>query len=348
MSIIITYHIYTLDEFQRQKTMTIPAIYIDGQEGTTGLRIRSLLETRHDLELRLIPERDRKNQRARAELLNAVDLAVLCLPDDGAAEAVELVENPHTRIIDTSAPRRTDPDWVYGLPELCPGQRQAIRDSTRVTNGGCYAMGFVLAVRPLIESGLLGADTPLTVNAVSGYSGGGRRMIESYQQAPPAAVAGDAPIALSLYSLGAAHKHLPEMQRFSLSARPPLFVPSVDHHYCGMLVSIPIPAGAFASDDVGPDQVWEVWNERYGAEPFVRVMRPDETPNALRAGGFLDLGGGLTNGAELFVFGNPELGHVIVCRQDNLGKGASGNAVQCLNLMLGFDETTGLADSDVA
>ena len=323
--------------------MARPEIYIDGQEGTTGLRIRSLLSSRDDLELRLIPEADRKNPQARADLLNTVDLAILCLPDDGAAEALELVENPQTRIIDTSTSRRTDPDWVYGLPELCPGQRQAIRASSRVTNGGCYAMGFVLAVRPLIEAGLLSADAPLTVNAVSGYSGGGRRMIESYQQEPPAAVPGDAPMPLSLYSLGAAHKHVPEMQRFSLSARPPLFVPSVDHSYCGMLVSIPVPAGAFSSDRVDSEQVWEVWNQRYGAEPFVGAVHPDEAPKSMRAGGFLGLDGcDFTNRIELFVFGNPELGHLLVCRQDNLGKGASGNAVQCLNLMLGFDETTGL------
>lgn len=324
--------------------MVKPAIYIDGQQGTTGLRIRSLLESRDDLELRLIAEKDRKNPRARSELLNAVDLAVLCLPDEGAAEALELVENPDTRIIDTSTARRTDPNWVYGLPELCPDQRRAIRASARVTNGGCYAMGFILAVRPLIEAGILSAQTPMTVNAVSGYSGGGRGMIESYQQAPRADISSDAPIPLSLYSLGAAHKHLAEMQRFSLSSRPPLFVPSVDHSYCGMLVSIPIPVGTFASDRIGPEQVWETWNESYGAEPFVRVVHPDEAPKSMRAGGSLGLDGcNFTNRVELFVFGAPELGHLLVCRQDNLGKGASGNAVQCLNLMLGFDETTGLA-----
>ena len=322
--------------------MATPAIYIDGQQGTTGLRIRSLLEPRSDLELRLIAETDRKSPRARSELLNSVDLAVLCLPEEGAAEALELVENPATRIIDTSTARRTDPNWVYGLPELCPDQRPSIRTSARVTNGGCYAMGFILAVRPLIEAGILSASTPLTVNAVSGYSGGGRGLIESYQQSPPAAVPADAPIPLSLYSLGAAHKHLPEMQRFSLSARPPLFVPSVDHSYCGMLVSIPLPAGALSSDDVDPGQIWEVWNERYGAEPFVHAVHPDEAQGVMRAG-FLRLDGcSFTNRAELFVFGSAELGHLLVCRQDNLGKGASGNAVQCLNLMLGFDETTGL------
>lgn len=323
--------------------MALPAIYIDGQQGTTGLRIRSLLSPRDDLELRLIAETDRKNPRARSELLNSVDLAVLCLPDDGAAEALELVENPDTRIIDTSTARRTDPNWVYGLPELCPDHRQSIRTSARVTNGGCYAMGFILVVRPLIEAGILSAHPSLTVNAVSGYSGGGRGMIESYQQAPPAAVPADAPIPLSLYSLGASHKHLPEMQVFSLSARPPLFVPSVDHSYCGMLVSIPIPPGGFSGDHVGPEQVWEVWNERYGAEPFVRAVHPDEAPKSMSGGGFLRLDGcNFTNRAELFVFGNAEQGHLLVCRQDNLGKGASGNAVQCLNLMLGFDETTGL------
>ena len=323
--------------------MAGPAIYIDGQQGTTGLRIRSLLDARGDIDLRLIPEEDRRNRQVRSELLKSADLAILCLPDDAAAEALELVDNADTRIIDTSTARRTDPDWIYGLPELSPEQRHAIRIGNRVANPGCYPIGFILAVRPLIEDGLLDADTPLTVNAVSGYSGGGRPMIETYQQAPAAQIEADAAIPLTLYDLDAAHKHLPEMQRFSLSSRPPLFVPSVDYSYCGMLVSTPIPADAFSTSGVSPVRVWEIWDDRYGAEPFVRAVHPDESAELMRDGRFLDLDGcNLTNRIELFAFGRPDCGLVLVGRQDNLGKGAAGNAVQCMNLMLGFNEAAGL------
>ena len=322
--------------------MSRPTIYIDGQEGTTGLRIRDLLSGRDDLDLRLIPDADRKDLEARRRLLNEADLAVLCLPDDAAAEALELLDpDSGTRVIDTSTVRRVDPDWVYGLPELSPEQREAIRTAPRVANCGCYPVGFILAVRPLIEAGLLDAGTPLTVNAVSGYSGGGRRMIEEYRGRP--GDGGDAGLPLSLYGLEGDHKHLAEMRRFSLSRQPPLFVPSVDHSYCGMLTSTPVPAAAWRRQGTTPQQVHDAWSGRYGGEPFVRPVDPAEAPDHLRDGRFLDLGGAnLTNRLDLFVFGRPEIGLVLVGREDNLGKGASGNAVQCLNLMLGVDETRGL------
>ena len=320
-----------------------PAIYIDGQEGTTGLRIRDLLAGRGDLDLRLVPGDERKDPEARRQLLNEADLAILCLPDEAAAEALELLApGAGTRVIDTSTARRVDPDWVYGLPELSPDQRQAIRTAPRVANCGCYPVGFILAVRPLIEAGLLDAGAPLTVNAVSGYSGGGRRMIEEYQAHPGAG--GDAGLPLALYGLEGDHKHLAEMQRFSLSRQPPLFVPSVDHAFCGMLTSTPIPAAAWRRPGTTPRQVHDLWSERYEGEPFVRPVDPADAASDLRDGGFLDLGGANhTNRLDLFVFGRPEVGLVLVGREDNLGKGASGNAVQCLNLMLGADETTGLA-----
>ena len=322
--------------------MSRPTIYIDGQEGTTGLRIRDLLSGRDDLDLRLIPDADRKDLEARRRLLNEADVAILCLPDDAAAEALELLDpDSGTRVIDTSTVRRVDPDWVYGLPELSPEQREAIRTAPRVANCGCYPVGFILAVRPLIEAGLLDAGTPLTVNAVSGYSGGGRRMIEEYRGHPGSG--GDAGLPLALYGLEGDHKHLAEMRRFSLSRRPPLFVPSVDHSYCGMLTSTPIPAAAWRRPGTTPQQVHDAWSERYAGEPFVRAVDPAAPPGHLREGRFLDLGGAnLTNRLDLFVFGRPEIGLVLVGREDNLGKGASGNAVQCLNLMLGVDETTGL------
>ena len=322
--------------------MSRPTIFIDGQEGTTGLRIRELLAGRADLDLRLIPDEDRKDLGARRRLLNEADVAILCLPDDAAAEALELLTpGSSTRVIDTSTVRRVDPGWVYGLPELSPEQRQAIRSAPRVANCGCYPVGFILAVRPLIEAGLLDAATPLTVNAVSGYSGGGRRMIEEYRDRPGAD--GEAGFPMCLYGLEGDHKHLAEMQRFSLSEHPPLFVPSVDHAFRGMLTSTPVPAAAWRRTGTTAAEVFEVWADRYAGEPFVQTVDPAEAPDHLRGGRFLDLGGAnLTNRLDLFVFGRPEIGLVLVGREDNLGKGASGNAVQCLNLMLGVDETTGL------
>ena len=323
--------------------MSIPKIYIDGQEGTTGLRIRQMLEQRQDLELVFIPDQGRKNHAIRAEFLNQADLAILCLPDDAAAEAVELLSNPDTRIIDTSTPRRVQPDWVYGLPELSPEQRQAIQSARCVANCGCYPVGVVLAVRPLILAGLLDPAMPLTINAVSGYSGGGRKMIETYEQAPQPERCRDAAIPLCLYSLEDDHKHLPEMQKFSLLTHPPLFVPSVAHAYCGMLVSTPIPTAGFKITGTTSRQVYEVWQDYYRDTPFVHPVPPENNSRFLRQGKFLDLDGcNFTNRVELFVFGDAERGLVLVGRLDNLGKGASGNAVQCLNLMLGFDEQTGL------
>ena len=321
----------------------LPSIYIDGQEGTTGLRIRGLLEARSDLNVRLIAEEDRKDAAARGRLLNDVDLAILCLPDDAAAEALELLEpGSGTRIIDTSTARRVHEDWVYGIPELSPSQREAIRSADRVANCGCYPVGFILAVRPLIEAGLLRADAPLTVNAVSGYSGGGRKMIEDYQATAPGAD-GDGSRPLGLYNLDDSHKHVAEMQKFSGSEHPPLFVPSVAHAYCGMLTSTPIPAAAWVSPGTTARQVFDVWQARYSDETFVSPVAPEDVDNGLRDGRFLDLdGANLTNRLDLFVCGDPQVGLVLIGREDNLGKGASGNGVQCLNLMLGFDEATGL------
>jgi len=321
----------------------LPSIYIDGQEGTTGLRIRDLLGARTDINVRLIAGDVRKDTQARRQLLNEVDLAILCLPDDAAAEALDLIEaDSDTRVIDTSTARRVDADWAYGIPELSPAQRQAIRTADRVANCGCYPVGFILAVRPLIEAGLLRADVQLTVNAVSGYSGGGRKLIEAYQATAPRPQ-GDAPRPLCLYGLGGTHKHVAEMQKFSGTLKPPLFVPSVDHAYCGMLTSTPVPLAAWSSRGTSAQQVYDVWQTRYADETFVQPVSPADATGLLRDGQFLDLdGASLTNRLDLFVFGDPQVGLVLVGREDNLGKGASGNAVQCLNLMLGFDEATGL------
>ncbi|MEW6750255.1 MAG: N-acetyl-gamma-glutamyl-phosphate reductase [Candidatus Latescibacterota bacterium] len=311
-----------------------PTVFIDGQQGTTGLRIRQMLDGRGDVEVLPIAEPERKDPAARAARLNRADLAILCLPDEAAGEALALIDNPQTRVIDTSTARRVDPAWVYGLPELCPEQREAIRSARRVANTGCYPVGFILAVRPLIEAGLLDPAVPLTVNAVSGYSGGGRRMIESYQQAGPRAVP------LRLYSLGTVHKHVAEMHRFGLTQHPPLFVPAVNDLYCGMVVSTPIPAAHLPPDPVG--RTHAVWRERYRDEALVRVAPPPDTGELWPQGTFVDQSScNERNCVDLFAFGTPQ-GVVLVGRLDNLGKGASGNAVQCMNLMLGLPETAGL------
>ncbi len=321
--------------------MSTPRVFIDGQHGTTGIRIASLLEGRRDLELLRIDTGRRKDPEARAECLRAADVALLCLPDAAAAQAVALLDGADTRVIDTSSARRTHPDWVYGLPELSPEQRDAIRGATRVANPGCYPQSVILALRPLIDAGVLDPACPFTVNAVSGYSGGGRQMVDDYRAAP-AGPHGDAGLPLCLYGLAGDHKHLPEMHRYSGARHVPLFVPSVDHRYCGMLVSVPLPAAWL--DGLERDAVHALWQERYRDEPLVSVPSPAECDARLRDGKFLDLPDvGMGNGLELLVYGSAARGLVLVGRLDNLGKGAAGNAVQCLNLMLGFVETTGLA-----
>ena len=320
--------------------MSKPTVYIDGQEGTTGLRIREMLGPRDDVEVLLIPGQQRKDPAVRAQYLNRADLSVLCLPDDAAAEALAMIENPRTRVIDTSTARRTDPAWVYGLPEISSEHRERIRTADRVANCGCYPVGFILAVRPLVEAGLLRADAPLTINAASGYSGGGRKMVEDYAAAAAARREGDARLALCLYGLDGDHKHLPEIWQFSLCEKRPLFVPAVDHSFCGMVVSTPVPGEYFSA---GADRaaVCETRLAAYAGCPLVRVVDP--AAGALRDGKFLDLDGlSYGNQVELSVWGDAAAGLVLVGRLDNLGKGASGNAVQCLNLMLGFDETAGL------
>jgi N-acetyl-gamma-glutamyl-phosphate reductase len=314
--------------------MSRPRIYIDGQQGTTGLRIQEMLSQRDDVELMLIPADQRKDTSTRAELLNSCDLAILCLPDAAAGEAVDLIDNPNTRVIDTSSERRVHPEWVYGLPELEPQQRQRIRAAHRVANTGCYPVGFVLAVRPLIEAGLLDPAVQLTVNAVSGYSGGGRKMIEAYQPA-------DERIPMRLYSLGMCHKHVAEMRHYALTDNAPLFVPSANDAYCGMLVSTPIPAQHLAPDKV--NQVYAIWRQRYQDERFVHVGPPEDESSLWPAGVFIDQAGcNYTNRVDLCAFGIEDQGVVLIGRLDNLGKGASGNAVQCMNLMLGLDEGKGL------
>lgn len=311
-------------------------VYVDGQEGTTGLRIRDVLADRDDIDVLSIDPDKRKDSAERARLLNAADVAFLCLPDEAAREAVSLVENPGTCIIDASTAHRTAPGWVFGLPELVPDQRARLRESKRIANPGCHATSFILLVRPLVEAGLVPRTFPLTATSITGYSGGGRKMIEQYQAGGDARLTSPRP-----YALGLSHKHLPEMLAHSGLAVAPVFMPIVSNFYKGLAVSIPLqlsqlPDGANASTLHAALQAY------YAEEPFVRVM-PLDDPATLAAGAFDVQGANDTNRVDIFVFGGNAQA-VLVARLDNLGKGASGAAVQAMNVHLGVDEALGLED----
>jgi len=314
-----------------------PRVYIDGHIGTTGLRIREWLAARSEIELLTLPETLRKDSAARRDRIAAADLAVLCLPDEAAREAVEWAAASATRVIDASTAHRVAAGWVYGLPELTRGQRDAIRDARLVTNPGCYSSAFILLVRPLIDAGVLAATAPITCHALSGYSGGGHTMIEKWED--PAgglrALVYEAP-----YALDRVHKHIPEMVQYSALQREPYFEPAVGPFRCGMRVQIPLHVELLQGGRGGSD-VWEVLHERYRGEPFVRVVPMPQPLNAHERS-FDPQACNDSNRIELRVLPHPS-GHVLLMAiLDNLGKGAAGVAIQCLNLMLGFAETTGL------
>ena len=314
-----------------------PRVFIDGHAGTTGLRIRQWLAARDDLELLVLPEARRKQVEARRELIRAADLAVLCLPDAAARESAELVGDAATRLLDTSTAHRTAPGWIFGLPELEPGQRDAIASAPRVSNPGCYAVATVLALRPLVDAGLLPADAPLTIHALSGYSGGGREKIERWEDPERGLLTQtyEAP-----YALDRTHKHMREITHYAGLAREPQFVPAVGPFYCGMRVELPLhaatlPAGASAK------AIWEALEARYRGEIFLRVA-PIAEPLGDDERRFDPTACNDTNRIELSVVPHPS-GHVLlVAVLDNLGKGAAGLAIQNLNLMLGLPEPRGL------
>ena len=313
-------------------------VFIDGQAGTTGLEIHGRLARRPEIELLEIDPEQRKDAGARRELLNSADLVMLCLPDEAAVEAVELIDNPAVRVLEAGTAHRTASDWQYGLAELTPGQRAAIGQATRVANPGCYPTGFGLAVRPLVDAGILPADAPLSIHALSGYSGGGRALVDQYRALELEGVA--AMHAPRAYALGLDHKHLPEMQRYAQLAHAPLFAPMVGHYYKGMLVQVPLPLGML-SGSWSASELTTLLAERYAEEACINVLRPDGT--AALDGRFLDPEAcNDTNRVDLMVFGGSD--HLLlIARLDNLGKGAGGAAIQNMNLMLGLDELSGLA-----
>lgn len=301
-------------------------VFIDGSAGTTGLRIRERLADRHDIELTVLPEALRKDPAARRDALNAADVAFLCLPDAAAVEAVGMVENPKTVVIDTSTAHRTAADWEYGFPELL-GRRERIAASTRIANPGCHASGFIALVEPLVRLGLLTPDASLSAFSLTGYSGGGKKMIADYESA-------STPLHLGgrQYALGQSHKHLPEMVRVCGLSTAPVFSPIIVPSYSGMETTIPL----FAKDVKGSaDDIRKAYADYYrsGLVRFVADSSESGILSSAALSGRDDM--------EVSVFGNDER-ILLVARFDNLGKGASGAAIQNMNIVIGADERTGL------
>lgn len=307
-------------------------VFIDGSVGTTGLKIYERLQKRGDLELLTIPEGKRKDVQERAGRIGLADVTLLCLPDEASREICAAV-SPEARILDTSTAHRTSPGWVYGFPELSAEQRENIRTAKRVAVPGCHATGFISLAAPLVKMGIAPADYPFTAHSVTGYSGGGKKMIAQYEQAArPAGL--DSP---RQYALGQHHKHLPEMQAVAGLAYAPILNPIVADYFSGMVVTVPLCARLLAKK-AGPAEIAAAMAEYYAGQRFVRVhpfgtTPPDGTLAANTLAG--------SNKLEIFVFGTEEQ-IILASRFDNLGKGASGAAVQCMNLMLGLPEDTGL------
>ncbi|WP_392535156.1 N-acetyl-gamma-glutamyl-phosphate reductase [Nostoc sp. C117] len=322
---------------------TKPKIFIDGESGTTGLQIYSRLNQRDDIELVSIDASKRKDASERAKLLNAVDVVILCLPDDAALEAVSLVSSNTVKILDASSAHRTAQGWVYGFPELNPGQREKIASAQFVSNPGCYPTGFLACIRPLIAKGILDSNFPITINAVSGYSGGGKNLIQKYHTFHEKQAKGESLYPYGIYGLQFGHKHVKEMHKYSGLASPPLFVPAVGDFEQGMLVQVPLPLGILDNPPSG-EVIYEAIAQYYQSEKFVQVI-PLGEPTFLRDGTFLDATAmNDTNFVQVFVFANDTTKEVLlVARLDNLGKGASGAAIQNLNIMLGFPEELGLS-----
>ena len=300
-------------------------VFIDGSAGTTGLRIADRLSTRQDITLVKLPEEKRKDPAARKEAINSADIVFLCLPDAAAVEAVSLVENENVKIIDTSTAHRTDPDWAYGFAELSAAHREKIRGSKRVANPGCHASGFIACVYPLVAAGLLPADFPLTSYSLTGYSGGGKSLIAEYEAA-------DRDVrheSHRIYGLNLKHKHLPEMQKICGLKQPPVFSPILGDFYEGMATSVMLPG-------FNAQQVWESLRDHYAGQQIVTVAPLGGDESVIYAS---TLAG--KDSMRIIVTGHEDQ-TIVTALFDNLGKGASGAAIQNMNILLGVDETTGL------
>ncbi len=307
-------------------------VFVDGQEGTTGLQINEYLAKRPDIELLKIDADKRKDVAERKRLINESDVTFLCLPDEAAKESVTLVANPNTCVIDASTAHRVNPAWTFGLPELAKDQRKKIRGSKRIANPGCHASAFILALKPLVAGGLVAVDTQIAANSITGYSGGGKSMIAHYES--PQRI--DAP---RPYALGLAHKHLPEMQAYTGLTAAPIFQPIVGPFYKGLAVTAFLHPRQFTRQAT-PTDVQKILADYYAGEPFIRVAPVDLEANT--DGGFFNVeANNDSNRVDLFVFGNDER-MLLVARLDNLGKGASGAAVQAMNVHLGVEESLGL------
>lgn len=308
-------------------------IFIDGSEGTTGLRIHERFAGRDDIELLTISKELRKEKEERARLINQSDITFLCLPDDAAKESVSLIENDKVRVIDTSTAHRTCEGWAYGFPELSEVHRKQIREGKRVAVPGCHATGFISLVYPLVSSGILSRDYPVSAFSLTGYSGGGKKMIAEYEGSGRLPEL-DSP---REYALSQKHKHLKEMKAVTGLDREPLFSPIVADYYSGMVVTLPL-YNDHLKGSPSPEGLCRFFEEYYGGEPFIKVMSFGAEGKGMMAGNACAGWDGL----RIFVTGNEE--RVTLHAQfDNLGKGASGAAVQCLNLMLGCEESRGLS-----
>jgi len=311
-------------------------IFIDGEAGTTGLQIRARLEARDDLEFIQLSEEHRKDENARRDALNTADVSILCLPDAAAKDAVALIERNGAKVIDASSAHRTAAGWTYGFPEFDPGQRAEIAKAARVTNPGCYAISSVAMLHPLVKAGVLPADWPVTINAISGYTGGGKALIAEFEDE---SAANYSTATFWAYGLGLEHKHVPEIRQWGGLRREPLFVPSVGRYRQGMLVQLPLQLWALPGTPSAADLV-QVFKAHYAGERYVEVADLSETAAMSRLDPE-DLNG--TNSMRIHVFGHAARQQaVVMVLIDNLGKGASGQAVQNLNIMLGADEDKGL------
>ncbi|MBB5393507.1 MULTISPECIES: N-acetyl-gamma-glutamyl-phosphate reductase [unclassified Herbaspirillum] len=304
----------------------LPLIFIDGDQGTTGLQINERLRGRTDLRLLSLPSAERKDPRRRADAINSADIALLCLPDAAAREAVSLIDNPKVRVIDASSAHRTDPQWTYGFPEMASGQSERIAAALRVTNPGCYPTGTIALLRPLVQAGLVPADYPLAIHAVSGYSGGGRAQVEQYEGADAANAA-----PFVTYGLALQHKHPPEMQLHTGLSQRPIFVPSYGAFRQGIVLTIALHARLLPAH-AGQEQLRTALQRHYAGARHIKVLAAGQGAAAERLDPTMHNN---SNDMTLGVFGNDGEGHILLCAVfDNLGKGASGAAVQNLDLML--------------